>query len=210
MKKAEWYFDFISPFAYLQLARFEQLRAHLDIRPVPVVFGGLLKHWGQLGPAEIPAKRRFVYRLFQWQAQQLGVPFVMPERHPFNPLPALRLCVAAGSEIDHAQAIFDLIYGQGVQPDDPAGIRAMAAAVQLDDPEQPLSDGDVKQRLLDNGAAAIAAGVFGVPTFVVDGQLFWGSDATDMLLDYLNHPELFETTEMQRISQMPMGTVRKR
>lgn len=64
MTKAKWYFDFISPFAYLQLARFSQLPADLDITPVPVVFSALLKHWGQLGPAEIPPKRRFVYRFF--------------------------------------------------------------------------------------------------------------------------------------------------
>ncbi|MEN8162322.1 MAG: hypothetical protein ABFS41_19780 [Myxococcota bacterium] len=65
MKKAAWFFDVISPFAYLQFARFGELSARIDITPVPVVFGGLLKHWGQLGPAEIPPKRRFVYRFFQ-------------------------------------------------------------------------------------------------------------------------------------------------
>ena len=85
MTKAKWYFDFISPFAYLQLGRFSQLPTDLEITPVPVVFGALLKHWGQLGPAEIPPKRRFVYRLFQWNADQLGIPFVMPPRIPIIP-----------------------------------------------------------------------------------------------------------------------------
>ena len=65
MQKAKWYFDFISPFAYLQLGRFKELPQDLDIEPVPVLFAGLLKHWGHLGPAEIPSKRRFVYRFFR-------------------------------------------------------------------------------------------------------------------------------------------------
>jgi len=98
MTKAKWYFDFLSPFAYLQLARFQKLPPNLEVTTVPVVFGAILKHWGQLGPAEIPPKRRFVYRFFQWKADQLGLPFAMPQMHPFNPLPALRLCVAAGAQ----------------------------------------------------------------------------------------------------------------
>tara|TARA_B100001109_G_scaffold214717_1_gene183508 strand:- start:197 stop:493 length:297 start_codon:yes stop_codon:yes gene_type:complete len=74
MTKAKWYFDFISPFAYLQFMQLPKLPTSLEITPVPAVFGAILKHWGQLGPAEIPPKRRFVYRFFQWNADQLGVP----------------------------------------------------------------------------------------------------------------------------------------
>ena len=108
MTEAKWYFDFISPFAYLQLARFSTLPGNLEITAVPVVFGGLLTHWGQLGPAEIPPKRRFVYRFFQWNADRLGVPFAMPPRHPYNPLPSLRLCVAAGAQIDQVRVRFTM------------------------------------------------------------------------------------------------------
>ena len=207
---ARWYFDFISPFAYLQLARFPQLPPSLKIAPVPVVFGGLLKHWGQLGPAEIPPKRRFVYRFFQWNADQLGIPFAMPPRHPYNPLPSLRLCVAAGGHIDHVRAVFDVIYGQGVQPDTPEGIYAMAQALGISDPDAAMSDSHVKEALRDNTQRAIAEGVFGVPTFVVEGQVFWGGDSTDMLLSYLDDPALFETPEMKRISEMPMGLTRRK
>jgi len=206
--KANWYFDFISPFAYLQLARFPQLPADLEITPVPVVFSALLKHWGQLGPAEIPPKRRFVYRFFQWNADQLGLPFAMPPRHPYNPLPPLRLCLAAGGQIDHVRAVFDVIYGNGVQPDAPEGLQAIATALGISDPEVAMAEGRVKDALRANTETAIAEGVFGVPSFVVGGEVFWGGDATGMMLDYLDNPALFETSEMKRISQMPMGLVR--
>ena len=208
MTKAKWYFDFISPFAYLQLARFPQLPADLEITPVPVVFSALLKHWGQLGPAEIPPKRRFAYRFFQWNADQMDIPCAMPPRHPYNPLPSLRLCLAAGGQINHVIAVFDAIYGKGVQPDSPEGIQAIAEALGIYDPEAAMEDSRIKDTLRANSETAIADGVFGVPTFVVGGEVFWGGDATEMMLNYLDNPALFETSEMKRISNMPMGLIR--
>ena len=209
MSKATWYFDFISPFAYLQLARFSELPKSLELTLKPVLFGSLLKHWGQLGPAEIPSKRRFVYRFFQWNADRLGISFVMPPCHPYNPLPSLRLCVAAGSQIHHVKTVFDLIYGQGIQPDSLEGIQATAKALGISDPVAIINDSDVKTKLRENTELAIAEGVFGVPSFVVNREVFWGGDATDMLLNYLDNPNLFKTSEMTRISTMPMGVKRK-
>jgi 2-hydroxychromene-2-carboxylate isomerase len=179
MTKAKWYFDFISPFAYLQFARFPQLPNNLEITPVPAVFGAILQHWGQLGPAEIPPKRRFVYRFFQWNADQLGIPFTMPPMHPFNPIPALRLCTAAGAGIENTRAVFDLIYGKGIQPDSPEGIRLIGGALNIPHPESAMQDPVVKDTLRANTAQATSDGVFGVPSFVIDGEVFWGGDSTE-------------------------------
>ena len=206
---SNWYFDFISPFAYLQLAQFSKLPSSLEITPVPVVFSALLKHWGQLGPAEIPSKRRFVYRFFKWKADQINLPFTMPPKHPYNPLPSLRLCVAAGAKVEQVIAIFNVIYVQGLQPDSIEGINTMAEALSIDNPQAVLSDKAVKITLRDNTKKAIAEGVFGVPTFTIGNELFWGEDATKMMLDYINCSELFETAEMKRISSMPMGLTRR-
>lgn len=111
MPKAKWYFDFISPFSYLQLARFSELPQDLEVELRPVLFAGLLNHWGHMGPAEIPSKRRFVYRFFKWHADRRGLPFTMPPSHPFNPLPALRLALVAGPDLDTVRTIFHHIYG---------------------------------------------------------------------------------------------------
>ena len=208
--KAFWYFDFISPFAYLQLSLFRNFPKDLEITPVPVLFGGLLKHWGQLGPAEIPPKRRFVYRFFKWQAEKNGIPFQMPPRHPYNPLTTLRMCISAGAQLNHIRSAFDVIYGEGLQPDEPTGIQAIANALGIDDPVMAISDEKVKNILRVNTENAIAAGVFGVPTFVVNDQIFWGGDATGMMLDYVSNSKLFDSTEMQRISEMPMGDIRRK
>ena len=210
MTKAKWYFDFISPFAYLHFAQFSKLPTNIEITPVPVVFGAILQHWGQLGPAEIPPKRRFVYRFFQWNADQLGIPFAMPPMHPFNPIPALRLCTAVGASIEHTRAVFDLIYGKGIQPDSPEGIQLIGEALNIPNPESAMQDTLVKESLRSNTARATSDGVFGVPSFVIDGEVFWGGDSTEMMLDFLKNPALFETPEMNRISNMKMGLTRKK
>ena len=210
MKKAKWYFDFISPFAYLQLQQFPKLPTNIEITPIPAVFGAILKHWGQLGPAEIPPKRRFVYRFFQWNADQLGIPFTMPPIHPFNPIPALRLCTAAGADIEDTRAVFDLIYGKGIQPDNPEGIQLIGEALNISNPERAIQDPVVKNTLHANTAQATSDGVFGVPSFVINGELFWGGDSTEMMLDFLKNPGIFNTSEMKRISNMEMGLTRKK
>ena len=210
MTKAKWYFDFISPFAYLQFAQFSKLPTNIEITPVPAVFGAILQHWGQLGPAEVPPKRRFVYRFFQWNSDRLGIPFTMPPMHPFNPIPALRLCTAAGASIEHTRTIFNLIYGKGIQPDSPEGIQLIGAALNISDPELKMQDPVVKNTLHANTAQATSDGVFGVPSFVINGEVFWGGDSTEMMLDFLKNPALFETPEMNRISNMEMGLTRKK
>ena len=92
MKNAKWYFDFVSPFAYLQNFRLEEFSSHLNIERKPLLFAGLLKHWNTKGPAELNAKRIFTYRYVQWMAKRLDIPLRFPEHHPFNPIPLLRLC----------------------------------------------------------------------------------------------------------------------
>ena len=117
MKSAEWYFDFISPFSYLQIEAFDRL-PDLKLTLRPVLFAGLLNHWGHKGPAEIPEKRRFTYRFVQWLAERQGVPMKFPPVHPFNPIKALRLAIVAGNDIASVQAIFRHIWREGKSIDD--------------------------------------------------------------------------------------------
>jgi 2-hydroxychromene-2-carboxylate isomerase len=95
LKSVEWFFDFVSPFSYLRFERVGEVEHLGKVTMMPVVLAGVLKHWGQKGPAEIPAKRRFTYRFIQWQAERLGIPLKFPPTQPFNPLKALRLAIPA-------------------------------------------------------------------------------------------------------------------
>ena len=172
MNKAAWYFDFISPFSYLQLGRFKDLPQDLEIALKPVVFSALLNHWGHMGPAEIPPKRQFVYRFFRWQANQRGMPFTMPPVHPFNPLPPLRLALLGGSTPEVVRGIFNFIYGEGRNLEDEASITGLGASLGIPDAYKRISEPRIKEQLKEYTDEAIAAGVFGVPSFVAGGNLF--------------------------------------
>jgi 2-hydroxychromene-2-carboxylate isomerase len=206
--QADWYFDFISPYAYLQLMDFNRLPDSLEIRYRPVLFAGLLGHWGQKGPAEIPGKRRQTYRQCQWMAERAGIPFKFPPAHPFNPLRPLRLCIALGTEPAVIGAIFEFIFAEGRDIESDDDWKTLAERLEIDDADALVSQPEVKSALRENTEEAIRRGVFGVPTFVVREELFWGSDMTDMLLDYLADPKLFSRGEMARLDNLPVGVKR--
>jgi 2-hydroxychromene-2-carboxylate isomerase len=206
----DWYFDFISPFAYLQWRRLWRDHPELArrLRPKPVLLAALLNHWGQLGPAELPGKRRHTYRLVQWQAREAGIALRAPPAHPFNPLAALRLCLAAPDRVAAVHAIFAHIWEHGRAADSADALAPVARELGIADAAAAIAEPSVKQQLAANGADAIALQIFGVPTLVIDGQLFWGNDATSMALAYLHDPQLFEDDEMRRIDTLPVAASR--
>lgn len=208
-KTIDWFFDVISPFAYLQLEQFDTLQADNDIiiRPRPVVLGAILAHWGQKGPAEISTKRVFTYRYALFRAQQLGIPFRMPPAHPFNPIKALRLAVAMGASVEAVRAIFRHIWRDGHDVSTPEGFAALCEAVGYPQGVAAVEQQAVKDALRQHTDAAITMGVFGVPTLVNDGELFWGEDATAMFLQCL-HGDWLATPEVQRVSNLLVGIQR--
>ena len=208
--RADWYFDFISPFSYLQFVRIQALRERIDITPIPIVFGAVLKHHGQLGPAEIRGKREFTYRFVQWSAERANVAFRFPPAHPFSPIAALRLAIAAGTSWEAIGAIFEHIWKHGRAGDDIASLADVARALGVDDAAAAVAREDVKAALRANTESAIAAGVFGVPTLRIGGELFWGHDATPMIEDWLADPERFATSEYRRIAALPRAIERTR
>lgn len=208
-KKAVWYFDIVSPFAYLQLMQMETIRDRLEVTPVPVVLGGILSYWGQKGPAEIETKRLHTYRMSQWRAQELGVTFRFPPTHPFNPIAALRLIVALDSSWAAIAAMFKAAFAEGRDLADPLEIERLGQTLGVDDPATRIAKPDIKDRLRANTDRAIADGAFGVPTFVVDGEMFWGEDALRLLNGYLDDPGLFTRGEMARLATIPVGIARK-
>lgn len=208
-RPADWYFDFISPFAYLAFKHFHRLPKDLDVTLTPVLFAGLLGHWEHKGPAEIPAKRVQTYRYCHWLAGHLGVPYRTPPAHPFNPLGALRLAIALDATRPVVATIFDYIWGEGGDVQSPAGLESLAARLGIDDVAALIAADTVKARLRSNTENAIARGVYGVPTFAVGDELFWGFDAVDFFLDYLDRPALLAEPEMQRLSTLPSAAVRR-
>jgi len=203
-----WYFDVISPFAALAIPEMEALCAEHEVTLRPVLFAGLLKAFGHLGPAEIPAKRTQTYRIVQWIADERGIPFRAPPAHPFNPLALLRLLCARELSVADAAAAFALVWGEGRDPQSPETAAALACALGVS--PDAGNDPAVKDRLRSNTEAAVAAGVYGVPTLAIGHELFWGLDAMPMARAYLADPGLFVSGEMARVSNLPMAVERPR
>lgn len=210
MKTADWYFDFISPYAYLQSTQLKEFGKRAKIRPRPVLFAGLLNHHGQLGPAEIAPKRQFVFRQVLWLAQKQGVALTPPPRHPFNPLPPLRLALALDSDIDAIQTIFNFIWRDGRDIEAPDEWRALATELGIENVAEKIADPAVKNALRENTEQACAIGVFGVPTFVVDNELFWGHDAAEFFLDYLDNPASVRSAVFDRADTLPQGNAQRK
>jgi 2-hydroxychromene-2-carboxylate isomerase len=220
MKQITFYFDVISPYAYLA---FEQLPLALEgishsVTYKPVLFGAILQHFGQLGPAEIAPKRTWTYRQIQWLAHRQGTPLHMPASHPFNPIGLLRLALACGTSTGPEGACNRYVtetvlrhVWQGGQKGGQGGgeagrLQALADKLQ---PARAMDDPAVKAQLKANTDAAVAQGVFGVPTMVVDGQHFWGLDALPMLRAYLQGDAWFDTAAWKDAAKVPVGIVRR-
>ena len=203
MRNVTWYFDFVSPFAYIALHRLKELPAEVRIEYRPILFAALLNHWGQKGPAELPTKRRYTYRWSHWWARSLGLPFRYPAGHPFNPLHHLRLAISCGAKPEAIRMIFDDLWTTGEDAASPERFAALSKKLGTE-----VNPG-AKDILRSNTAQAIARGVFGVPTFEADGELFWGADSIEFLKDYLQDPAVLRNPEMQRLDGLPAAAVRR-
>jgi 2-hydroxychromene-2-carboxylate isomerase len=222
MKTITFYFDPISPFAWLAFAQLPQALMGSSYRVVykPVLFAALLKAHGQRGPAEIPAKRDWTYRHVLWLGHSLGIPLALPAGHPFNPLPLLRLAVACASPDEPgacnrwvAEQVLRHVWQGGSDAADPVRLAVLrerlAEHMQRRGLELADPDGEaVKQQLRVNTEEALAQGAFGVPTSVVDGRLFWGLDGLSMLKACLDGDAWFDGGDWSAVQDVPVSVQR--
>lgn len=213
MKTVTFHLDFISPYAYLAFEALPNALAGTgaEVSYRPILFAGILKHHGQLGPAEIAPKRDWTYRQVLWHARQHSIALDMPSRHPFNPLGLLRLSLACGDVVSGTVSrelcakFFRHVWLGGQAADDADRLSLLAADLG---PLLSPDSAQVKAALRTNTDTAIAQGVFGVPAFEVEGQIFWGFDALPMLRAYLMNDPFF-SGPWQSAAEVGTGVVRR-
>lgn len=192
MTTVDFYFDYLSPYAYLASLQIPELCSHhgVGLRLRPVLFAGLLNHWGQRGPAEIPPKGMHTAKECMRYARLRGLPFRPPLHHPFNPLTALRVSLREVSGNDQPRVmatLYDLGWRDGGDMGDAVAIQEALDAAGLPGATllQRAGEPEAKERLRSETEAATDRGVFGIPTMLVGDELFWGLDQLPNLELYL-------------------------
>jgi 2-hydroxychromene-2-carboxylate isomerase len=189
MKKVDFYFDFLSPYSYFAWKNHVQLKDQLSFNYIPVMMGKLFESHSIKGPGEIPAKRYNMLRNCFRYAKKNNIPFIPPTNHPFNPLYSLRLSCKSCSKEDQFKTIdslWNFIWAQGNVPDDPEALIQMLNAHDLDGKRliEQISSQEVRSELKVNTKNALNNNLFGVPSFVLDNELFWGNDSLEDMINF--------------------------
>jgi 2-hydroxychromene-2-carboxylate isomerase len=213
-----FYFDYISPNAYLAWTQLPALagRFGVAVEPVPVLFAGLLDAHRRVGPAETPAHIRWMWKNVLRKATLLGVPFHPPAFHPFNPLLALRassLPLPAAGRMTLIDALFQAVWVQGLHIAEADVVRSVADGAGLAGGELVAAAGSAQSKAGLRGQTddAFARGVFGVPSMEVDGELFWGYDDFPQLTRFLSGADTLDPNQWASWSApLRASAVRKR
>jgi 2-hydroxychromene-2-carboxylate isomerase len=217
MTTLRFYFDFISPYAYLGWPKALALaeRAGVTLHPVPVLFAGLLDAHGHKGPAEIEPKRLYTWKHVTRLAHELGVPLQPPPAHPFNPLLALRVASLPQPEDQRVRVVdllFALTWSRGEGVTDPAVLVRELEALGLPGAAMVAEAGtpEAKARVRAQTDHALARGVFGVPSLEVErtGEIFWGQDAIPHVERHLAGHDPVTPEWLERWRGLPKGSVR--
>ncbi len=210
MRQIDWYYDVISPFAYLASEKLDCFPSDVQITAKPILLAGLLKEYTTKGAGEIAPKRKFVYRQIQWLADRDDVTIQFPPIHPFNPLKLLRLATALNGNIDVAKRLLQFVWREGKSADNEADWLHLLNDLDLqpEQAQQMIQDVNVKEQLFQNTEQAISKGLFGVPSFVINEEIFWGYDTMDFANNYLSNPELFASKGMVNADNVGAGVVR--
>ncbi|MEZ0370061.1 MAG: 2-hydroxychromene-2-carboxylate isomerase [Candidatus Sericytochromatia bacterium] len=212
MKTLTFWFDYLSPYAFLAWQQLPELLAQheLKLRPVPVLFAGMLKEYGQLGPAEIPAKRAWVYTDTLRCAAMAGIMMQYPPTHPFKPLAALRATVKTAREApDKLEMLISDLFAAAWQAGHDLGqwktVAGVLANHALSYTEAACNADEVKEALRVNTEQAIAAGVFGVPSFGLEDLILWGHDRIPHLDYILRHGDPLDPALAAEALATPWG-----
>jgi len=217
MRRVAFYFDFVSPYAWLALTQARRFGGEhgveWDLRPV--VYAKLLETFGLLGPAETDAKRRYTYSDVARCAGRLGLAFEGPPAHPFRSLEALRVATLFRSSpqaLELSVGLADAAWAAGRDLTDLAVLADVVSQVGLDATAlgERIADAQVKRELQRQTDQAIGSGVFGVPSFVLDDEIFWGHDRLSYLAERLAGSPAPSRDEMERRLARPIGVLRRR
>lgn len=187
--EAYWYFDFGSPFSYLQLGKVREWRARLPVKAIPISARVLPKRGGESDASAFGIEGS-IEGFVRWRAKASGVNLKFPPTYPFNSFAALRLCAAAGTSWQAIEAIFDHLWRDGRDGMLPEELRQVGLELGLADPVAAIAAPATSTAIRANTTTALALGVRMVPAVRVGGRLFEGPEASEQMDEWLAQPSL--------------------
>ncbi len=190
--KVDFYFDYGSPASYLAYKRLPGIveRTGAEITYRPILLGGLLKAAGNAAPTGVPAKATWFFADLSRWAGRYGVPFQKNPFFPINTLHLMRGAIAmrsAGRLLEYSDAVYKAIWADGENFGDPKVISTVLGSAGFDVAALfACEDPSVKAELKAETDRAVARGVFGAPTFFVEGEQHFGQDRLDFVEEALN------------------------
>ena len=217
MRTLKFYYDPISPYVYFCIPKLNKLiqKHNLNIEVYPVLFAGLLNAHINKGPAEIPAKRKYIFTDCLRLSNHYQITFKYPPSHPFNPLLPLRFITSIENHQDRYKftiQILDAIWGKGLDINDKSLLCSIANNMEGLNSNKllQLSDSiDIKAQLRNTTESAVSMGIFGVPSFVIDNELFWGHDRIDSIDEYIIGKNNVDYTLLESYLKHPRTADRK-
>ena len=213
-KELTFYFDYISPYAFLAWEKIGRIceKYTLKLNPEPILFGVILNQMGTLGPAEIPVKREYIYKdVLRW-AKKKNIEINFPPSHPFNPLPSLRATCLMDNhpqKYEFINRVFDTCWLEGKDISNPEIISSILNEFGIDNGIEKFNSPEVKNLLKEKTDNAINRGIFGVPTMIVDNELFWGNDRLEFLENFLRGEDNIDQSKLKEILDRPKSIDRK-
>lgn len=209
----QFHFDYISPYSYLAWHHLREMADRQDLRvdPKPTLLAALLNHWGHKGPGELPSKRLYMFKDCLRGAAAAHIPFAPPFSHPFNPLASLRatlLDMDDDTRHELVTRLFAATWAESLDVSSPEVVARICAQAGVPDAFERIRDPAVKQRLHDASREAIELGVFGVPTMIVEGELFWGTDSFEHLERFLRGEDPVHPNDMAPWEAVPVSAHR--
>jgi 2-hydroxychromene-2-carboxylate isomerase len=196
VRTLDFWFDYSCPYAYLGSTQVEELarRTGATLAFCPMLLGGVFRAMGtpqnMMDVLSPPKALHNLNDMHRW-AEFFGVPLSVPPGHPFRTVEALRATLLTHCDPAVIHGFYRAYWVEGQKPSEPSTLRAVlsSAGHDADAVIAHLQDSDVKDDLRRRTDQAVALGIFGAPTFIVDRtQLYWGQDRIDFVARALVGP----------------------
>ncbi|MHB8565480.1 MAG: DsbA family protein [Nitrososphaerales archaeon] len=183
MKSIEFYFDFASPNCYVALPKLKEMCAKRGARVTycPMLLGGIFKATSDAPVARESHEYEYMAKNLGRISKKLGIPFNPPhERFPINSLRAIRgyyFAESHGKIEEYVPKIFEACWGLDCDISDPQNLKSIVDSLGLDYTNflSFIELEETKQRLKKDTQDAYERGVFGAPTYFIDGDMYWGT-----------------------------------